>query len=459
MSDWPEIPVTDLYDISSGLSKPRSEFGFGHGFLSFKDVMDNYFVPDELGSLVNSSEKEQDKCSVHRGDVFLTRTSETQEDLGMSAVALRDYENATFNGFTKRLRPKPETDIVPEYAAYYFRGPKFRQQVTAMSTLSTRASLNNSMIERLTFSMPPRPVQIAIGQILKALDDKIELNRRMNATLESLARAIFKSWFVDFDPVHQNASKGNAGQMPASSAIPTTHDPKVLDLFPSNFEDSELGPIPEGWNPCVFDDFIDFVIGGDWGKDTQRDDFVEEVRCMRGADIPDLQDGGVGKMPTRFIKSNSLKKRSLLAGNLAFEISGGSPTQSTGRPVLITQTFLDRVPTPVICSNFCRYIRLKEFVSPLYVYTMLRWLYDRDEFLQYENGTTGIKNLAFKLFASTHQLLSPPEEVMREYERVAAGYYEMIARHGAESQELARLRDTLLPQLLSGELAVPLEKV
>ena len=79
----------------------------------------------------------------------------------------------------------------------------------------------------------------------------------MNATLESLARAIFKSWFVDFDPVRQNAVHVNAGlaltgQMPASSAIPTTHDPKVLELFPSTFQDSELGPIPEGWGGALW---------------------------------------------------------------------------------------------------------------------------------------------------------------------------------------------------------------
>ncbi|KLU02280.1 Type I restriction-modification system, specificity subunit S [Rhodopirellula islandica] len=338
-------------------------------------------------------------------------------------------------------------EINPRFLFYLMTSHEFQSELHAVMTHGSMAADYVSLADQRNFDLtfPPIETQNTIASILGALDDKIELNRRMNATLESLARAIFKSWFVDFDPV-----KINAGQMPEDG-----HDPKVLDLFPSTFQDSDLGPIPEGWEPCVFDDLIDFVIGGDWGKETFRDDFVEEVRCIRGADIPDLQDGGVGKMPTRFIKSNSLKKRSLLAGSLAFEISGGSPTQSTGRPVLITQTFLDRIPTPVTCSNFCRFIRLKKSVSPFYVYTMLRWLYDRDEFLQYENGTTGIKNLAFKLFASTHQLLSPPEEVMQEFDRVAAGYYEMIARHGAQSQELARLRYTLLPQLLSGELPVP----
>ncbi len=103
--------------------------------------------------------------------------------------------------------------------------------------------VNRNHLHKAEVLLPPLPEQRAIASILGALDDKIELNRRMNATLESLARAIFKSWFVDFDPV-----KINAGQMPASSQALATHDPKVLDLFPSTFQDSELGPIPEGWD-------------------------------------------------------------------------------------------------------------------------------------------------------------------------------------------------------------------
>src|SRR5687768_15328579 len=103
---WPSFALTDVFDVRSGLSKPGSEFGSGFPFVTFKDVLDNYFLPETLGSLVRSSETERELCDVRRGDVFLTRTSETQEELGMSSVALRDYEGATFNGFTKRLRPK-----------------------------------------------------------------------------------------------------------------------------------------------------------------------------------------------------------------------------------------------------------------------------------------------------------------------------------------------------------------
>src|SRR5947207_14677653 len=104
--EWKTVPLRDLYEFSSGLSKPRSEFGFGYRFLSFKDVFHNYFVPAHLVELVNSTQEEQLSCSIKKGDVFLTRTSETIDELGMSSVALKDYEGAIFNGFTKRLRPK-----------------------------------------------------------------------------------------------------------------------------------------------------------------------------------------------------------------------------------------------------------------------------------------------------------------------------------------------------------------
>jgi type I restriction enzyme S subunit len=146
MSEWKDIPLGELYEIRSGLSKPRSEFGSGYPFLAFKDVFYNTFVPKRLTQLVRSTLTERKSCSIKRGDVFLTRTSETQNELGMSCIALKDYENATFNGFTKRLRPKPGTEILPEYAGYFFRSPRFRERITAMSSLSTRASLNNEMI-------------------------------------------------------------------------------------------------------------------------------------------------------------------------------------------------------------------------------------------------------------------------------------------------------------------------
>ena len=199
MSDWQEVYLKDVYDIGSGLSKPAEDFGSGFPFLSFKEVFNNFFVPKQLSELVQATEKERLQCSIKRGDVFLTRTSETVKELGMSCVALKDYENATFNGFTKRLRPKENVDIVPEYAGYYFRTSKFRKEVTAMSSASTRASLNIEMIGRLKIILPSKSEQSAIALILKNLDDKIENLRRQNETLEQIAQTLFKHWFIDFE--------------------------------------------------------------------------------------------------------------------------------------------------------------------------------------------------------------------------------------------------------------------
>ncbi|WHF51882.1 restriction endonuclease subunit S [Chryseobacterium gotjawalense] len=196
MSKWKEYNLNEVYDFTSGLSKGASEFGFGHGFLGFTDIFKNFFVPNELTSLVNSTEKEQQSCSIKRGDVFLTRTSETDEDLGMSCVALKDYPNATFNGFTKRLRPKGNVEILPEYAGFYFRSPKFRATVSGMSSITTRASLNNGMLAQLTISVPEIEEQSAIADALFSLLKKVELLKRQNETLENLGITLFRKWFV-----------------------------------------------------------------------------------------------------------------------------------------------------------------------------------------------------------------------------------------------------------------------
>ena len=125
MSEWKKVKLGELYSVNNGLSKGRQFFGSGYPFLTFSNVFNNWFLPEELESFVQSSEKERQTCSIKKGDVFITRTSETMDELGMSSVALKDYPNATYNGFTKRLRPLTD-EVIPEYIGYYLRSPKFR---------------------------------------------------------------------------------------------------------------------------------------------------------------------------------------------------------------------------------------------------------------------------------------------------------------------------------------------
>ena len=194
-SEWREYLLGDLYNFSSGLSKNSKEFGFGKPFLSFKTVFNNYILPEELPDLVNSNIAEQERCSILKGDIFLTRTSETLDELGMSCVALRDYPEATFNGFTKRLRPKGK-QVYPLYAAYYMRSPYFRANINSMVSMTTRASLNNDILSRLPIQLPTYEGQEKIGDILYSFDRKIKLNNRINDNLYAQTRAITRTIMI-----------------------------------------------------------------------------------------------------------------------------------------------------------------------------------------------------------------------------------------------------------------------
>ena len=344
---------------------------------------------------------------------------------------------------SEEIRPKSEGVIAPEYARYYFRSWVFRSEVNSMATMSTRASLNNEILSRISISFPPLEEQRAIGNILGALDNKIELNKKTNQTLEGIAKALFKSWFVDFDPVRAKAE-----------GRPTGLPDEISELFPDSFEESELGEIPSGWNPTCLDDITDFVIGGDWGKGEQSNEFSAPMLCIRGADIPDLQDFGYGKMPARFLKESSAQKRSLRHGDIVFEISGGSPTQSTGRPVLVESQMLEKFKSPLTCSNFCRLVRPLSIAHSRYVYQHLRQAYDSGEMFMYETGTTGIKNFGYKHYASSRFFPLSGERLLSVFSSVIGDLRQRCHLSGSENSTLASLRDALLPRLISGELRV-----
>ncbi len=247
--------LLDIYDSKSGLSKNSKEFGFGYDFLTFKDIFYNWFIPENLTEKVNSSEKDRQKASIKRGDVFLTRTSETLDELGMSSVALRDYPNATFNGFAKRLRPKKHVKILPEYAGYFFRSNLFRNQINQYSSMTTRASLNNSILSELTIQMPDIMWQKRIADILYSVDKKIEINKKIIENLEAQAQAIFKSWFVDFEPFQDG-----------------------------NFVESELGLIPEGWEVKKLGDETNLFTGYPFKSKSYVNDGKYKILTIKNID-------------------------------------------------------------------------------------------------------------------------------------------------------------------------------
>ena len=252
--------------------------------------------------------------------------------------------------------------------------------------------------------------QRKIASILKPIDKKIELNNAINNNLEQQAKALFKKWFID--------------------------NPENVD-----------------WSAGTFRELIQSTLNGDWGKETPTGNNNEKVYCIRGADIPEVKAGNKGKMPTRYILPKNLANKKLEAGDIVVEISGGSPTQSTGRCTAITQSLLERYDSSMVCTNFCKAIKPKNGYS-LFVYYYWQYLYEKGVFFSYENGTTGIKNLDFTGFIETKSIIVPPFDKVQVFDDYCKSIFSKIFANGKQSEQLASLRDALLPKLMSGKLDV-----
>jgi type I restriction enzyme S subunit len=267
---------------------------------------------------------------------------------------------------------------------------------------TTRAAVYVQELE-----IPPLPEQKRIAHILGTLDDKIELNRRMNATLEGISRAIFKSWFVDFDPVRQKA----AGKQPVGMEAQTAA------LFPDSFEDSEIGEVPKGWRVMELGDVLELA----YGKALKAED-------RRTGGVPVFgSNGEVG-----------LHDQSLVKGP-------GIVVGRKGNPGVITWASSDFFP---IDTTF--YVVPKEPCPSLYYLFYALQSHDLGS-LGADSAVPGLnRNMAYM----SKQCL-PPKQLLTVYETLAMPVFTNTHANSQQSRTLAALRDTLLPKLLSGEVRVP----
>lgn len=428
MNNWREMTLSELYEFSSGLSKPKSEFGSGYPFLSFKDVFYNSAVPETLTEKVQSSDHERNRCSIQRGDVFLTRTSETIDELGMSCVALKDIKNATFNGFSKRLRPKTSGVVHPEFSRYAFRSKIFRDSVTSMTSMSTRASLNNEMLGRLKIKLPSYQHQVKIGSILTSLDDKIELNRKTNETLEAMARTLFQAWFVDFEPVRAKM-EGHWKRGQSLPGLPA----HLYDLFPDRLVESEQGEIPKGWTYSSLDKIAIYTNGlalQKYPPETPNDYLpVIKIAQLRAGNTNGADKASTQLKPEYVIND----------GDVLFSWSGSLEVEvwSGGRGALNQHLFkVTSTNAPKWYYFFATRHHLKNFreIAADKATTM---------------GHIQRKHLTEAVIAL------PPAGQLTRFDQMIAPMFKSLLGNLVQSRSLAQLRDTLLPRLMSGELRIP----
>ena len=399
--------LRDIADIQTG------PFGSQLHKEDYVDIGTPIVTVEHLGNRVFTEQNlpkvsDEDKARLSNvlkeGDIVFSR---------VGSVDRCSYVDAAHDGwmFSGRcLRVRPNTEVDPLYLYYFFCLEDTKQFVRNIAVGATMPSINTKLLGEVEVAYPSQTEQQKIVALLSALDDKIEINQKINDNLQQQAQALFKQWFVD-------------------------------------------NPDAISWKEGTFSNLIEKTISGDWGKDSPSGNNTEMVYCIRGADIPEVRAGNKGKMPTRYILPKNYAAKQLVDGDIVVEISGGSPTQSTGRAAAVSDALLARYDKGMVCTNFCKALKPRAGYS-MYVYYYWQYLYDRDIFFSYENGTTGIKNLDINGFIETEPIVIAPEGLVEKFDAVCQTVFSKIYANGMENEQLALVRDTLLPKLMSGEIDV-----
>ena len=253
MNKLTKYAFANLYAMASGISTTKEQAGHGSPFVSFSTVFNNYFLPDTLPDLMDTSLKEQETYSIKKGDILVTRTSETIDELAMSCVAVKDYPCATYSGFTKRLRPLTTGIAYDKYLAFYLRGYLFRKAVTNNAFMTLRASFNEDIFSFLNLYLPDYQEQVKIGDMLYNMEQKIQLNKQICAELEAMAKTIYDYWFVQFDFPDENGRpyRTSGGEMVWNEQLQRE--------------------IPKGWDVKHLQDICRFRNGINYEKDCLGD--------------------------------------------------------------------------------------------------------------------------------------------------------------------------------------------
>ena len=404
MSEWKKVKLGELYTVHNGLSKSKDFFGSGYPFLTFSNVFNNWFLPDKLEALVQSTDKDRESFSIMRGDIFITRTSETMDELGMSSVALKDYPNATFNGFTKRLRPKND-DILPEYIGYYLRSKKFRNKFLAFSSMTTRASLANSDLLNMEVEIPNKIIQNNIAKILSRYDSLIENYQKQIKLLEESAQRLYKEWFVDLRfPGHENT--------------------KIVD------------GVPEGWSYMKIKDRYKTVLGGTPSR---------SINNYWGGDISWINSGEINKLriinPSEKITIdgyNNSSTKLMPIHTTILAITGATLGQ-------VSYTEIETCANQSVVGIIDEKNTTNEYLY-LNIYNNIHSMINK--------ATGGAQQHINKDIVNDYCIMLPNEDILTEFRKKIKPVFNAIRNYLFTIEKLTEARDRLLPKLMSGEIEV-----
>ena len=395
---WDFKKLEDVAEVVDSLHKTPSYVDSGLPMVRVTDIKGGFLKLSECKRVTKEVFHEfTRKYLPRKGDILLSRVG----TYGVSSYASTDEEFCLGQN-TVVIKPK----INSRYLYLCLNSPYAKHQIEGFAVGSTQKTISLKSIKSLEIPIPEKQEIEAIAHILGTLDDKIELNQQMNQTLEAIARALFKSWFIDFDPVRAKLD----GRQPAGM------DAETAALFPAEFEDSALGKIPKDWKVQIIGDVIEFA----YGKPLKQPDRQHGIVPVYGS------NGQIG-----WHNKSLVKAPGIVIGR-------------KGNPGTVVWTPIDFYP---IDTTFYA-IPISSTKSLHYLFHAL-CLQDLPS-LAADSAVPGLnRNLAYM-----NKLLIPSEECLEAFDSIVNGISAKVHITNQEAITLTSIRDALLPKLLSGEIRV-----
>ncbi len=423
---WSLVPFEEAIDFKEGpgiLAKDFRPSGIPLIRLAGLDqgarVLDgcDYLDPDTVS-------RRWEHFRVSKGDVLLS----TSASLGRIAVV--DDASVGAVPYTGIIRMRPRSSrLQAAFIPFLLESPHFQAQVEAMGVGSVMRHFGPSHLRHMQVLVPDPPTQRAITHILRALDDKIDLNRRMNETIEGIARALFKSWFVDFDPTRAKA----AGRRPFGL------NTEVAQAFPSKFQHAEGDEIPSGWETTSVYDLATFINGAAYRAFEPN----EDKKGLPIIKIAELKTGVTAQ--TRFSDVPMAEKYRLRQGDILFSWSGNPDTSIDTfvwchGPAWLNQHIFRVVPHTSSERSF--------------VFASLKYLRPVFAEIARNKQTTGLGHVTVEDLKRL-RVVRPSDDALRCWGRIADPLLERAFDNAVENLTLAAIRKALFPRLLSGEIRIP----
>lgn len=397
--EWKEVRLGDVADVQTGpfgsqLHKDNY-VNKGTPIVTVEHLGNKWFTSQNLPMVSDEDKLRLAKYCSQEGDVIFSRVGSVDR----CSYVSKEYSGWLFSG--RCLRVRPRSGINPEYLYYFLTNEGTKQYIRNIAVGATMPSINTKLLNEVPVKIPSLPDQCRIASILSSLDRKIELNNKINADLEEMAQAIFKNWFVDFEPFKDG-----------------------------KFVDSELGMIPEGWKVGTLGDIAEITMG----------------QSPAGNSLNENREGMI------FYQGSS---------DFGFRFPSIRVFTTEPKRLAVANSVLFSVRAPVgdinVAKEECCIGRgvasiKSKYGHDSYLFYTMKSLHKLFDSFDGEGTVFGSIN---KKKLSTIQILLPSDGIVEQFNNIASSFDNRIRSLSDESSRLSLLRDTLLPRLMSGELEVP----